>query len=54
MLIFLFILGLIFGFLIKLIFDYYHEFINNQKKIALDMENILVNWKALQKMKDVN
>ncbi len=52
--IFLFILGLVIGFGAKLGIDMYGEWQSQQKKTYLDMEKILVEWKAIEKMKEFN
>lgn len=51
--IFLFILGLILGFSAKFGIDQYHFYINNQEKTALKMEEILINFKAIEKAKEL-
>jgi len=49
----MFLLGILCGFGGKLGFDYYHEFIKRQEKSTLAMEDILVNWKAIEKLKEI-
>jgi len=50
--IFLFILGLILGFLLKLGFDEYHYYLDNQKKVTENMEDILTRFKAIELLKE--
>lgn len=49
-----FILGIICGFCAKLGFDYYHKFILRQEKASMAMEEILINWKAIEKAKNID
>lgn len=51
--IFLFVLGIVIGFFVKLAFDQYHLWQNQQKKTYTDMEQILINWKAIEKIKEM-
>jgi len=50
---FMFVLGLGFGLAIKVAFDYYNTFIVEQQKMSSRMEDILVNFKALEKIKEL-
>lgn len=52
--IFLFVLGLVLGFGLKIGFDQYHYFRLNQEATTKELNNILVNFKALEKNKDVS
>lgn len=52
--IFLFILGLILGFGIKLGADYYYEWKTEQKKTYMDMTDILINFRAIEKLKELD
>lgn len=52
MTVFTFILGLIIGFFIKLAFDFYHEFKNEQQKTAEKMEDVLTRFKAMEIVKE--
>jgi len=46
-----FALGCLCGFGLKLGFDEYHKWQNQQKKTYLDMEDILVKFKAIEMLK---
>lgn len=48
----MFILGLILGFLLKLGFDEYHYYLENQKKVTENMENILTKFRAIELLKE--
>lgn len=48
-----FLVGLILGFLLKLGFDEYHKFKTEQEITAEQMKDILSNFKALEKMKEL-
>lgn len=50
--IFTFILGFIIGFFIKLGMDFYHEFRNQQEKTAIQMEDVLTRFKAMEIVKE--
>lgn len=52
--IFLFTLGVIFGFGSKFGVDKYAEFKENEKKMYRDMENILTNFRAIEKLKELD
>lgn len=47
------ILGIILGLGIKFGLDEYHSFKKEQEKTMIDMENILTNFKAIEKMKEL-
>lgn len=47
------ILGIILGLGIKFGLDEYHKFKNEQEKTMLDMERILTNFKAIEKLKEL-
>jgi len=49
--IFLFVLGLIIGFGVKLAFDQYVLFMERQKKTQEEMEDVLVRFKAIEMIK---
>jgi len=46
----MFALGAIFGAGLKFGFDYYHDFVNEQKRYITRMENTLAEFKAMQLM----
>jgi len=48
MAIFTFCLGLLIGFLLKLGFDEYHYFRDNQAKSTSKMEDVLAKFKAME------
>lgn len=50
--IFTFILGFIIGFFIKLAMDFYHEFKKEQEKTAIQMEEVLTKFKAMEMVKE--
>lgn len=50
--IFTFILGFIIGFFIKLGMDFYHEFKKEQEKTAIQMEDVLTRFKAMEMVKE--
>jgi len=52
--IFLFLVGIICGIGGKLSLDTYAEWKKRQEKTYLDMERILLDWKALEKMKEMD
>lgn len=47
------ILGFILGLGAKFGLDEYHRFRKEQEKTMLDMENILTNFKAIEKLKEL-
>lgn len=52
--IFFFIIGAAVGFGAKLGADKYNEWQNEQQKNYLKMEQILIDWKAIEKMKELD
>jgi len=54
MTIFFFLIGLVVGFLCKLGVDEYVNWQEIQKKTYLDMENILINFRAIEKIKELD
>lgn len=50
----LFIIGLCTGFFAKLGMDYYANWQAEQKQLKVDMENILTNFRAIEKMKELD
>lgn len=54
MYILLFTIGLIVGFLLKISYDKYFEFRTRELQTIAKMEDILTNFKALEKIKDFN
>ena len=50
--IFTFILGFIIGLFTKLAFDFYHEFKKEQEKTAIQMEDVLTRFKAMEMVKE--
>lgn len=51
--IFMLVLGIILGLGAKFGLDEYHRFKTEQQKTMLDMENILTNFKAIEKLKEL-
>jgi len=49
-----YILGLLSGLGVKIAIDKYVEWTNEQRKTYLDMERILIDWKAIQKMTEID
>lgn len=47
------ILGMVIGFLIKLIFDFYHKFLLKQQDIKDEMEVILTKIQAIEANKEI-
>lgn len=47
------ILGMVIGFLVKLVFDFYHKFLSKQQDIKEEMEIILTKLQAIEANKEV-
>lgn len=47
-----FIIGCVCGFFVKSGFDYYHDFILEQKKTTQTMHEVMAKWDLINEMKE--